>query len=91
VAKPKRVKQDVCQTLRHRIEIFIKLFWVANFYSPSIRDISAAFGLSLSHVHWILSRLEKDGAIILRTHGKSRSIVPIAVMQAIQKHVEWQQ
>lgn len=71
--------------MQHDVILYIKNYIEDNGFSPTIRDIGHALGLSASDtVHGHLVRLEKKG-LIERSSGKARSIRIIDTANAIKK------
>ena len=58
-----------------QVAAFIDAFWAVHHYAPSVRDIAAGCGLSLSTVHYHLLYLRATGAITFEDNA-ARTVVP---------------
>lgn len=66
------------------VKDFIRLYWTANHYSPSLEDISKHFNVSNAvTTNWI-ARLEQMKWIEPRKFNVSRNIVPVEIFDGRQ-------
>ena len=65
---------------------FINRYWKENFAPPSIRDIKDSCKVSsTSVVNYILDTHAKSYGVIFKHNGKSRSITPLWVIDALSE------
>lgn len=69
-----------------RVMRFIDSYWEKHTMAPSLREISEGTGIgSLSHIHYLLDGLVKEGRLAARVFGTSRQVIPNWVVMAIQR------
>ena len=67
---------------------FINRYWRENFAPPSIRDIKDSCKVSsTSVVNYILDRHAESYGVIFKHNGKSRSITPLWVIDALSEKI----
>ncbi len=68
--------RETSKSKNNEIYEFIRDYTIKNLYSPTIREIGSAIGLSsTSSVKYHIERLEKRGLIRLSPHGNKIALV----------------
>ena len=74
------------ESLAGKVRNYIDDHWQRQCMAPTLREISEGTGIpSLSHIHYLITGLEKSGLLVPRISGRSRNVVPNWVVVAIRE------